>query len=259
VRIIRSVILAAVWASTAVAQTSPSQAEQLQIIEQARGVALQYSADLPNFICTETIVRSGMDKKSQAWKTADKLTLDLAYSSQKGESYKLLTINDKPTRKTFNQVGGVSSSGDFGTILEWVFRPKSETTFKWEQSADVNGRTVYVFSYRVEKARSDYKMTWNSNRKSANPGFEGLVYIDKETHRVLRVAYRPDAIPADWSLASLSSELSYGYAEINGQRFLLPLHAEMLVGMKDGTQLRNVMDFATYRKFSSDLILNFQP
>ena len=253
-----SVIVILLWiATTAAAQNSPSQAEQQQILEQARALALQYSADLPNFICTETIVRSSMDKKSQSWKALDKLTLDLAYSSQKGESYKLLTIDDKPTRKTFGRVGGMSSSGDFGSILEWIFRPKSETNFKWEQSADVNGRTVHVFSYRVEKEHSDYRMVWNS--KSANPGFEVQVYIDKETHRVLRATYRPDSIPADWSLASLSSELSYGYAEINGQRFLLPLHAEMLTQIKDGTQLHNVMDYTSYRKFSSELILNFEP
>jgi hypothetical protein len=256
-RIITGVILAAAWSLTAAAQNSPSQAEQQHIIEQARGLALQYAGDLPNFICTETMVRSSMGQKSQSWKTNDKLVLDLAYASQKGESYKLLTINDKPTRKTFNQVGGVSSSGDFGTILEWVFRPKSETTFKWEQATDLNGRAVHVFSYRVEKAHSDYSMKWNGN--SANPGFEGQVYVDTETHRVLRVTYRPDSIPANWSLASLSSELSYGYAEINGQRSLLPLHAEMFIQISDGTRLHNVMDYRNYRKFSSDLILNFEP
>jgi hypothetical protein len=255
-RITTGVILAAVWSLTAAAQNGPPQVQQQQIIEQARALALQYTADLPNFICTETIVRSSMDKKSQSPKVLDKLVLDVAYESPKGDNYKLLTINDKPTRKTLNQVGGFKSAGDFGSILEGIFRPKSETNFKWEKSADLNGRMVDVFSYHVEK--QDYHLKWG-NSYHADTGFEGLVFIDNETHRVVRLTYGPDWIPGNWSLASLSSELSYGYAEINGQKFLLPLHAELLIKIKSGTQLHNVMDYTNYRKFSSDLILNFEP
>lgn len=202
-----------------------------------------------------------MGKNAKSWKLFDKLVADLAYSSEKGESYKLLTINDKPTRKKYGEVGGFSSSVDFGTTLKWVFQPESEASFQWEHPEVLNGRMVQVFSYHVEKAHSQYRVTWNETLKHrvAVTGFKGLVYIDAENYRVLRITHGPDSIPADWSLLSLSSQLDYGFADISGQQFFLPLHAELFVGVKDGTQFRNFMDFTNYRKFSSDLILHFEP
>lgn len=260
-RVITLALVVALSACPAGAQDGLTQTRQQQIIDQARALALRYNADLPNFICTQAIVRSSMEKNAKSWKLVDKLVSDLAYSSEKGESYKLLTINDKPTRKKYGEVGGVNSTGDFGTMLKWVFEPKSEATFQWEHSEVLNGRMVQAFSFSVDKPHSQYHMNWNElfKHRNANPGFKGGVYIDAENFRVLRITYSPDPIPPDWSLLSLSSELDYGFADINGQPFFLPLHAELFVGVKDGTRFRNFIDFTDYRKFSSDLILHFEP
>src|SRR5689334_14747572 len=96
-------ICASVLACTAPAQESPSAEEQVRLWERARAMALRYTATLPNFICTETMRRTLRVKHAEAWKTQDTLTLDLAFTDQ-GESYKLLAIDGKPTRKTLNQV-----------------------------------------------------------------------------------------------------------------------------------------------------------
>src|SRR5678816_4482610 len=98
------------------------------ILRRAREQALQYTANLPNFICTQTVLRYGQDRDTQRWKVNDKLTLSLSYSD-KGESYHLLMINDKKKKKSFQDVGGVKSNGEFGTLLAWVFRPESHTEF----------------------------------------------------------------------------------------------------------------------------------
>jgi hypothetical protein len=55
VRVIAAIILIASWMVGASAQDSVSTSQQTQIIEKARETALHYTANLPNFISTETI------------------------------------------------------------------------------------------------------------------------------------------------------------------------------------------------------------
>src|SRR5262245_19350118 len=99
-------ILIGVWLGSEAPQVSPpSESESARIIESARELALHYTSDLPNFICTENIIRSETIKRTQVWKRVDKLEVDLAYTP-KGESAKLLAIDDKPTTKNYSQVGG---------------------------------------------------------------------------------------------------------------------------------------------------------
>src|SRR5262249_27852342 len=84
-------------ALVAAAQNNPSPSDQTQIVEKAREVALGYTANLPNFICTDTTRRSQPPRRSQTWKLLDTIAVDVAFSDQ-GDRYNLIT-NGKPTRK----------------------------------------------------------------------------------------------------------------------------------------------------------------
>src|SRR5262249_6944110 len=149
------------------------------------------------------------------------------------------------------------SSSEFGTILRWIFRPESATTFHWERSEGLRERPMHVFSYNIEQNHSDYQIVANKLRMKA--AFAGLIYVDRESGHVMRLTHEPAGIPASWPFTTLSSDLDYGFAEIGGQQFLLPLRAEMNVTMRDGSQFRNVMDFGNYRKFTSEATLKFEP
>jgi hypothetical protein len=255
-RVTAAIFLTALLTAGAAAQDSLSMSEQTQVIEKAREVALQYTAKLPNFISTETIRRSGLPKRAQTWVAIDTMTVDVAFSD-KGERYNMLTINGKPTKKTFNQIGGAKSDSEFGTILRWIFRSESATTFHWERSEDLRGRPMHVFSYNIEQKHSEYQVSAGKLRMHA--AFGGLIYVDHETRNVMRITHAPSGIPASWPFTVIMNDLDYGFAEIGGQQFLLPLRAELNVAMRNGSQLRNVMDFGNYRKFSSEAILKFEP
>src|SRR5215475_3894276 len=107
-RVLAVIAICVASALVAAAQNDPSTSEQTQIIEKARELALEYTANLPNFICTETIRRSQLPKRSQKWKLLDTLAVDVAFSDQ-GERYRLLTINGKSTRKRLKEIGGMRS------------------------------------------------------------------------------------------------------------------------------------------------------
>jgi len=211
-RAVLAIILVASLTCIDAAQNRPLSPEETQIIEKAREVALEYTANLPNFICTETIRRSQLPKRSQTWKLLDTMTVDVAFSD-KGERYNLLTINGKPTRKKFKDIDGTMSGGDFGGLLWMIFLPESQAKFQFESPADVRGRPTLVFSYRIEQDHSHFDL--NSNRQHIIAAFGGLVYVDRETKRVLKITAAPWGIPANWPIAAASEKLDYGFAEIN--------------------------------------------
>jgi len=254
-RVLAVIAISFASALVAAAQNNLSPSEQTQIIEKAREVALQYTANLPNFICTETIRRSQLPRGSQTWKLLDTIAVDVAFSDQ-GERYNLLTINGKPTRKSFRKIGGTMSGGEFGGLLQGIFQPESQTKFQSERPTDMRGRATHVFSYRIEQPSFGVNSGRRFHMKAA---FGGLVYVDRETYRVLKFTAVTSGIPANFPITAVSEELDYGFVEISGQQFLLPLHAQLNVTLQDGNQTRNEMEFGNYRKFSSEAILKFEP
>jgi len=241
----------------AAAQDNVSSAEQPQIIERAREIALLYTANLPNFICTETIRRSQLPRRSQTWKPLDTIAVDVAFSDQ-GERYKLLAINGKPTRKSFKEIGGLQSDAEFGSMLQWIFQPESQTKFQAERPTDMRGRPALVFSYGIEQEHSKFEVNFGTGCHLF-AAFGGLVYVDRETNRVLKITAVASGIPASCPANVFSQELDYGFAEISGQKFFLPLHAQASVTTLDGSKARNEIEFGNYRKFSSEATLQFEP
>ena len=84
----------------------------------------------------------------------------------------------------------------------------------------------------------------------------GRVYIDPETHQVMRFSYEAEGIPTDWPVVATPAVVEYGFAEIAGAKFLLPLHVDSRVIFRND-QVRNVTDFGDYRKFSSETTVTF--
>lgn len=213
---------------------------------------------MPNFICTQTVYRYVDTKASQSWKARDTLSLSVAYS-EKGEQYKLLAINGQPTGKTLKSVGGFKSNGEFGSLLRSIFHPDSATQFRWERWSNLRGRPAHVFSYRIEQARSKYTLNLTALFKHyrMTSGMRGLVYVDRETNQVMRFSDEGEGLPDNWPILRTPSVLDYDYADVGGQRFLLPRRVDSRVIMRD-RQSRNVMEFGDYRKFSSEATLTFE-
>src|SRR5262245_10756891 len=133
----------------------PSPSEQATLIEAVRDVAVKYTANLPNFICTETVRREELPRNSRSWKALDTLVLEVTFSDG-ADVPRVVSINGKSTTKKLNEVGGFTSSGDFGRTLHMIFNPKSEAKFQWERWTALRGRPTLVFSYSIDKAHSEY-------------------------------------------------------------------------------------------------------
>jgi hypothetical protein len=174
---------------------------------------------------------------------------------------KMVSINGKTTSKTLKDVGGFTSTGDFGRTLHMIFNPKSETKFQWERWTALRGRPTHIFSYSIDKAHSEYNVSFktDSNNKGDDVfAWHGLVYVDDETRQVMRLTHETEGIPNTWPMSAVSGELDYDFAQLEGKRILLPLRAVAGVAWRDGRQRRNLMDFSKYRQFSTETTIRFE-
>lgn len=244
----RYFLAGALLASVVYAQTEtltpPDAAEQKKLFAEIAANALEYIKHPPNFVCTQS-TRRNVDPTGtgQHWKLADTIVEQLSYIDQK-EEYKVISINGKPVNNS-NRPTGLMSSSDFGNILSLIFDPKAQAEFSWQTWDSLRGARVHVVGYRVPQARSQYTITSGKTKIAA--GVYGLIYADKDTAAVLRVALVATDIPAKFPVQGVTLDLHYDFAKIGGQMYLLPLKADQ--HSKDGKSLIwNEVEFRDYRK-----------
>jgi len=242
-----------VWAAT----PRPTDTETAGDVERARAVAADYVKHIPDFVCTQTIHRYMRFTLPKKWLPLDTLSVKLRYSGQ-NEERQLIQHDGQPSGSTEEEAGGLRNVGEFGGMLETLFAPESQAEFHWESFKMFAGRQVAVFSYRVSRARSTYSLTFDPGGYAhvMIVGYHGMVDVDRETGGVLRLVYEADTIAPEFPMQFASTTVEYGYVEVAGKRYLLPVRSEIETDA-DGLRSRNISEFTRYRKFSTDSFIQF--
>ena len=233
----------------------PSPQEQAEIIAAVREYALGYSKNLPNFLCAQHIRRRTAASGEVTFHDQDSLIVRLSYFEQK-EDYNLLMVNDRPANGRYQDLGGSTSTGEFGSMLRQVFEPAVHARLTWSRWAQVNGKPAMAFHYAVEQTNSRWELDY-MKREHMIPGYSGDVFIDRDSKVVVRLVQRADNIPVTFPIQAASTILDYDYREISGREFLLPVHAQMDM-TSDGVRTRNEIDFRNYQKYSADAVITFK-
>jgi hypothetical protein len=236
---------------------APDAAQQKEILAAVTENALNYSDSLPNFICLQVtqryVDRSGGGDHFVA---TDKIAERLSYFEHK-EDYKVISVNDAPvTNRKHEQLGGATSSGEFGTMLREIFDPQSQTEFQWERWGKLRDHIMHVYSFRVRLENTQYHITAEEVKRTIPVGYHGLIYADRDSRSVMRITMEADDIPADFPIRSASETLDYDSIAISGEKFILPLKVEMQ--MRDGkSTMKNQAAFRLYNKFGADTSITF--
>jgi hypothetical protein len=239
---------------------APSSEEQAKVLDAARDYAINYTRRLPDFICLEETRRYGDPSGRQAWVLTDVLTARLSYFNQR-EDYKLVSQNGRAVKGvSYASVEGVSSSGDFGTLMSAVFDPASHASFAWKRWAMLHGRRMHVFSYRVPLEFSKYTIEFGSelehDLQKIRVGSRGSVFVDKELNTIVRIEQEALGIQPSFPIQHSEATLEYGFAKIGGSEFFLPLVATLRM-RSGGLWTKNVKEFRLYRRFSADAVIKF--
>lgn len=227
---------------------------KLPLLEQARYYALEYPDELLDFTVTQYVSRYTQTPATKDWKLQDKLEIELTYRLKGGEKYKLVKMDGAPTKMSYDNLGGSTSSGEFGSLLAAAFAPQSRAEFKEIRGEKFRGRQTAVYDFRVKKAFSKSVITDKNTHQTVTTGYQGTVWIDVETKRVLRIEQAQEGMPPNFSITLAESAVEYDWITIADQRYLLPVRAEVLLGRdSERYYTRNVIEFRDYHKFDSDM------
>jgi hypothetical protein len=224
---------------------SPSEA----LIEKAREVAFEFSANLPNFICEEVMARYQQQGRNET--SLDVVSAEIVYDN-KQESYRNVRINDRPTDTRLEEIGGSWSTGEFASTLLSLFAPDTNAQFHSGGASTISGVSAEVYDFQVRRENS--RWTIHIDNQTIVPAYEGSVWIDPKSGRVLRIEMQASNIPADFPMDTIESAVDYSNVFIAGASVLLPVHAESLGCQRGADECsHNKIDFRNYHEFKVDV------
>ena len=257
----RSAGLLGLWAcAAALWAQAPTPEEAGAAIEVSRKVALNYERSLPDFICTQLVHRYidlRHDPRLPSWGTLDNLTIKLSYFDRR-EDRKLVLVDGKPSQKSYADLGGAISAGEFALIQQQIFDPVSQAAFTWKKWTKAGKRQAAIYLYQVDVSHSRYSLDYlaSAGLTEARVGYHGEVQVDSETGAVLSLTYIADAIPKTCPIYLSTTMVTYDFADVGGKPYLLPASSE--TEMRSARLwARNLTKFRDYRKFSADSIVHF--
>ncbi len=239
---------------------SASTAEQKKILADATDYAFNHERNLPNFLCTQTTrrfqdFRAGAVEGHEDWRPVDIIVERLAYFDHR-EDYKVIEINGVASSIDHEQLGGASSSGEFGSVMKGIFAPQTATEFTWQTWFTLRGRKMDVYAYRVAASKSEYHVLVRELSEDFVAGYHGLIFIDDRTHFVHRITLHADGIPPAYPIQDVSLMLDYEYTRVGDADYLLPLTFE-LRSREGNVRIKNDVDYQDYRKFTADSSVRF--
>jgi hypothetical protein len=226
------------------------------IIFQTREVAANFTETLPNYVVKEFTTRyisQAANRGRTPWQAQDVVTVDLIYLDGK-ENYTNMMINGRASKDASKN--GSWSEGEFASSLNALLSPYSATEFRNKRAVTIVNRPAFKYDYTIDQPRSAWRI--ETGGQVYQPGYDGSIWIDKESFRVLRIEMSARNLPGSFPIDTTESSLDYDFVLIGEQKFLLPVHSESLSCWRENAQCsRNVIDFRNYKKYSADSSITF--
>lgn len=243
----------------------PTQLEVVGIIDKTRRKTLEAVEEMPDFVVKQQIQRAVGYAGTGNFRNQDKLVVGVSYRSSGEESYKLLSINgaiqpNAESKRSYEEAGGSSSTGEFVTMLATIFKPESEAEFTPIQTDIVRGRAAVIFDFAVERDKAKQRIVSGSGAgtQSTITGMKGKMWIDRADFRVLRVESEATEIPDGFPVTGARRTIDYDWTEIAEEKYLLPLLSDVRLTIREAGrsfETRNLIRFTNYQKYGTDIII----
>lgn len=240
----------------------PSEKESTEILTKAREEVLKAIEEMPDFVVKQQIQRSAAYAGTNNFRNLDKLVVAVSYRASGEEEYRVLSVNgalqaNPSAKKTYEEVGGTSSTGEFVTVLATIFKPESETVFKISDTDTIRTRRAIVYEYEITRDKAKQRITASGVFNSTTiTGMKGRVWIDRENFRVLRVESGATEIPETFPIRAANRLIDYDWVTISGEKYLLPLLSDVRLTSREGQQMfetRNLIRFKDYQKYGTEV------
>ena len=240
----------------------PSAKEATVALEQTRQNTLQAVEEMPDFVAKQLISRGIGYAGTNTFRPQDQLVVAVSFSTEKGEQYKVLTVKgvavDSKQADNYSGLDGATTGGEFVEDLARIFRSDSKTEFTLVDTGMLRGRKTIMFDYRIliENSKNDGVGLKGERSSSVPIGRKGRIFIDRELNRVLRIEFQATDIPTTYEIKKFESSTDYDWAEIGGEKYLLPLQSDARFTASWGRELvqsKNLIRFKNYQKFGSEV------
>ena len=189
------------------------------------------------------------------WRVLDTVGAEVVSVNGK-EDYRNFTVNGKPTSRP-PEKSGAWSTGEFQTTLVDMFNPYTQASFRKSADDNLNGRPAFTYNFRVLQENSSWDII-APNGDKATPAFTGTVWIDKQTHNVMRIEEESGPMPASFVFDKAETVVEYGFVSIEGKNYVLPTHSEIMTCQRGSDACtKNEINFQNYRKFTADSTITF--
>ncbi len=226
-----------------------------QVITDARRAAEAFMEDIPNFLVRQQTTRYHSFSNGAQWRPDGVVSADVVCVNDQEEYHNVL-VDGKPTSKPVEKTGAWST-GEFVTTLRTLLSPVTDAAFVRRGDDRIVGRDAYRYDFSVRKANSRWRIV-NPDGHSETPAYNGTVWIDKDSHRVLRIEMRTSSMPAGFTYDKAESTIDYDFVRIDKAFYVLPVKSASLACMTNSsTCMKNEIDFRDYRKFDAESNVTF--
>ena len=228
-----------------------------QFLEEVRSKAMEYTDNLPNFICTQITQRYLRRLPKRGWVRVDNFVAELTYYD-KQEHYKLVSVGNRSaaSHATLESLRGTTSTGEFGSSLNYLFDPATRTLFRFEGIDHSRGSPRVRAGFRVPKETSKRSIIFRDGKTELGvvTAYRGRCWIDPVSLQLVQIKEQAYRIPETFPISRSEGSTEYDLVEIAGQRHWLPVQAEVLLENRTArVHTRNVIQFKQYRKFGSEV------
>ncbi len=236
------------------APAPPNAAEQAKIVAALRKSAMRYQGQLPDFVCTKVTTRS-IDPTGTGdhLKQRDVLEEHVAFSGGRAV-YTLLKVDNKPTKKRHDKIGGMSEDGLLAMALvpAYLFGPRAPVSFEWKGWDTIDGKPAHVIEYQVQPSVTNYP----DGRTPFLLGFYGLAWVSASDNSLIRLEEHDDG-PVGYPIQNGGNTMDFETVNISGTPFLLPVRGATF-GRIGKASWRNEMVFTHYGKFQAETSIKFE-
>ncbi len=171
------------------AQQGPS--PEVSLLGRIKGKVAENLRHLPNYTCTQTIIRSLRRKPAARLQRLDTVRLEVAYVGGK-ELYGWPGSGRIDQSQITKLVTGTIGNGDFAVLPSSIFLGES-ARFQYNGASTLDGKPAIRYDYAVPQIASGYQI--QAGAAAAIVGYHGSFWVDPETLDLIRLDASADDIP----------------------------------------------------------------
>ncbi len=220
-------------------------------LDRVRQVNLEAGTKLPSFVADETLKRYEGRLDSSKWRQVDTVDTEIAV-----EGTVITRQNWRRNGKPWKPASGFIPNAGFGTELKPLFSPDCPTRLVPAGREVVHGDQAQV--YRFSSPPDACFVSLGNNRQLYNAARSGRNLVDDRSGRMIQFEAEATGFPKGFEFVQRNEVETWDYVKIGEASHLLPVAADFIWRMPNGSLYRVAIEYKNHRHFEASTNLTFE-